>query len=200
MVQGMRWGSSVGVTTLISLHSLTHLSHSTHSPLDPPPPNQHQALAGRHYNEALHGLLTAAGSTPYLVDGAHRTLVLHEVLHETTRGCCCCCCVQLLELEHRLCVGGPHRLQPAPMLPAAHTPPCPACRHPHAALRHTTPHHIARADIRLAALRARQIPAWTSPSSTWQQSCLTLQSPPASGTRCRCGLCVCVCVVCVCVC
>lgn len=38
-----------------------------------------QALAGRHYNEQLHGLLTAAGSTVYLVDGAHRTLVLHEV-------------------------------------------------------------------------------------------------------------------------
>jgi hypothetical protein len=38
-----------------------------------------QALAGRHYNEQLHGLLTAAGSTVYLVEGAHRTLVLHEV-------------------------------------------------------------------------------------------------------------------------
>lgn len=38
-----------------------------------------QALAGRHYNEQLHGLLTAAGSTVYMVEGAHRTLVLHEV-------------------------------------------------------------------------------------------------------------------------
>jgi hypothetical protein len=38
-----------------------------------------QALAGRHYNEQLHGLLTAAGSTSSLVEGAPRTLVIHEV-------------------------------------------------------------------------------------------------------------------------
>lgn len=56
-----------------------------------------KALAGRHYNEQLHGLLTAAGSTVYLVDGAHRTLVLHEVRWghgwavgwlKSVRGCC----------------------------------------------------------------------------------------------------------------
>ena len=38
-----------------------------------------QGLAGRHYNEPLHGLLTAAGSTSSLVEGAPRTLVIHEV-------------------------------------------------------------------------------------------------------------------------
>jgi hypothetical protein len=52
-----------------------------------------KALAGRHYNEQLHGLLTAAGSTPYLVDGAHRTLALHEVRARDVSCVCCCVCV-----------------------------------------------------------------------------------------------------------
>ncbi|KAF6252047.1 EF hand associated-domain-containing protein [Scenedesmus sp. NREL 46B-D3] len=43
-----------------------------------------KALAGRHYNEQLHGLLTAAGSTSTLVDGAPRTLVLHEASSAAT--------------------------------------------------------------------------------------------------------------------
>uniref|UniRef100_A0A383VCR8 Mitochondrial Rho GTPase n=1 Tax=Tetradesmus obliquus TaxID=3088 RepID=A0A383VCR8_TETOB len=43
-----------------------------------------KALAGRHYNEPLHGLLTAAGSTSSLVEGAPRTLVIHEASSAAT--------------------------------------------------------------------------------------------------------------------
>jgi hypothetical protein len=59
----------------VLVHVATSLQHDHHLRV-----SLHlQALAGRHYNEQVHGLLTAAGSTVYLVDGAHRTLVLHEV-------------------------------------------------------------------------------------------------------------------------
>eukprot|EP00879_Flechtneria_rotunda_P018544 GHRR01019458.1.p1 GENE.GHRR01019458.1~~GHRR01019458.1.p1 ORF type:complete len:275 (+),score=86.36 GHRR01019458.1:453-1277(+) len=43
-----------------------------------------QALAGRHYNEQLHGLLTAAGTTSGLVEAAQRTLVIHEASSAAT--------------------------------------------------------------------------------------------------------------------
>lgn len=83
----MRWG---GACLLLAAACCSHLKTPT-----PRPTFHHaeglpacplllpacalQALAGRHYNEQLHGLLTAAGSTVYLVEEAHRTLVLHEV-------------------------------------------------------------------------------------------------------------------------